>query len=87
MKIIKQTETKEWSHKFTCSECDSELEAEAGDIKVTHYDGDFREPAYDSWHVNCPVCSHQTSILENKIPKLVKVKAKQKLSYGSSMDR
>lgn len=87
MKVIKQVEPKEWAYKFTCSGCDSELEAEADDVSVTHYDGDFRETPYDSWSVSCPLCAHATTILEDKIPKIIRVKTKQKKSYGGPMDR
>ena len=86
MKIIKQPNS-DWSYKFTCSECDCELEAEADDLIITRYDGDPRELAYDAWSVNCPVCSHSIIIREDKIPKLVKIKVKQKASCGGICDR
>lgn len=87
MKIIKKVDTKEWSLKCTCSQCDTELEAEAGDVKVTHVSGYGRDSDYDAWSVNCPVCSNTISLKQDNIPKLIRVNAKQKSSFGGPMDR
>jgi hypothetical protein len=86
MKIIKQPDA-QWSYTFMCGECDSELQADAGDLVHHHYDGDQREPGYDTWCVNCPVCSHATQIKEDKIPKIVKINHAKKQSYGGPFDR
>lgn len=77
MKIIKQIETKDWIHTFTCSECETELEGNAGDLNFRHEAGDFRDPSYDVWSFSCPVCSHVTSIREDKIPKAIRVLKKK----------
>ena len=47
MRVIKQTNVKEWIYKFTCSDCDSELEANGEDIAYQYYPGDpgdMRDP-------------------------------------------
>ncbi len=77
MKVIKEPE-KKWSLKFTCEGCSAELEAEDTDIKVTHYDGDFREASYTSFSVNCPCCQQQKVIKQDSLPKLVVISAKQR---------
>ena len=88
MKIIKQVDVSNWKYRFTCTSCDSELEAEASDIKHTsHYDQ--RDAQYDTYCVYCPVCSTSKSILEKDIPKAlqVKIKSKKTISYGGPFDR
>lgn len=78
MKIVKQVDTANWKYNFTCSKCDTELEASASDIKHHHYDGDVREPPNDTFYVNCPVCNLATSIAKEKIPKALQVQVTNK---------
>lgn len=80
MKVIKKEDISNWTYKYTCSNCDSELEVESGDLKYTRHDGDMREPGYDKYTANCAVCSNMFTILESKIPKLIKLAAKNKSS-------
>ena len=76
MKVLKKVETKGWSYKHTCANCDSELEAEGGDLKYDYYPGDFRDPSYESFHCTCPECGQQFTVPTNKIPKLLQLAAK-----------
>lgn len=78
MKVLKTTDTSKWSYKFTCGQCDSELEAERGDVKHEHYSGDFREPSYDSYSVSCPVCQRTQTVPTDKIPKALQIQIKNK---------
>lgn len=79
MKILKQVDVGDWSIRATCDSCDSELQVEANDIKfVSHPDYGPREPGWDEYYVNCPVCSTKIGFSEDKIPKAVKLKAKSK---------
>lgn len=88
MKIIKQSDTSQWSFRATCDNCDSELQVEAGDVKHIHHPGyDQREPAYDEYYATCPVCSAKIEVPESKMSKALKVKTKTKSSYGGPMDR
>lgn len=89
MKIIKRPNT-EWSMKYTCSNCTAELEIEKGDVRFHSYPGDMREPGYNTWTTNCPVCDVLIDIAENKLPKAVQVEIKKKgsgSSYGGPFDR
>lgn len=77
MKILKQIDIKEWAYIFTCTACDSELEANGNDLVYRHINGDMRDPGYDTWIIICPVCKHSTNVKEDKIPKAIKM---QKIS-------
>lgn len=83
MKILKKQDVSQWNYKHTCSNCDSELEVEAKDLRHQHYDGDQRDPAYDSYSAQCAVCVTSFTIPENKIPKLIQIEAKGKSSKSS----
>lgn len=83
MKVVKRTDVSKWSYKHICSNCDSELEVETKDLKHHYYDGDMREPGYDSFTAECAVCSQQFTIPSNKIPKLIQVEAKKKYPTGA----
>jgi hypothetical protein len=78
MKVLKTTDTSKWSYKFTCAQCESELEAERGDVKHQHYSGDFREPSYDVYTVSCPICKRSQTIPMDKIPKALQIQIKNK---------
>ena len=77
MKILKQPPS-DWAIKYTCEKCASELEIEKSDVKVTHYDGDFRESPYDHYWCTCPVCNAIIAIPEKTIPSFVKIEMKKK---------
>ncbi len=88
MKVLKTTDTSKWSYKFTCPQCESELEAERGDVKHEHYSGDFLEPSYDNYIVSCPICQRQQTVPTDKIPKAlqVQIKNKQFANPGTSFE-
>jgi hypothetical protein len=75
MKVIKKEDTSHWTYKHICKDCDSELEVEAKDLRHTHYDGDFRDPAYDTYSAQCAVCTRTFTVPVNKIPKLIQIEA------------
>lgn len=79
MKVLKKTDTSKWSWRTKCYQCESELEAERGDIKWTlsPADGVYRSAA-DMWSITCPVCSNVIHIPEKEIPKLLQTEVKQK---------
>lgn len=90
MKVLKKSvDTVSWNLTFTCNYCDSELQAFAGDIMHSSYDGDFREPYSESYSVNCAVCKYPHPIAFDKIPKLIRLEAKNKKSTdpGGLSDR
>ncbi len=84
MKVLKKADVSNWSYKHTCSGCDSELQIEAADISYRYYDGDMREPGYDSYSTNCCVCSASINVPGNKIPKLLQVEIKNRTNRRSS---
>jgi hypothetical protein len=84
MKVLKRPNTA-WSMKHTCSQCTAELEVEKGDVKFTSYPGDYRDPGYDTWTANCPICSNVFHIKEAALPKAVQIEIKKGLaSPGTS---
>ncbi len=82
MKVIKKQDVSGWSYKYTCTNCESELEVEPSDIKHTHYSGDQREDPYDTFTVYCAVCLQSHTILLDKIPKLIQIEVKKRSSRG-----
>lgn len=73
MKIIKSVGL-DWHPQYTCSACDTVLELDASDLKCIHYNGDYRDPPYDEFYVNCSVCKSKIVIMTNTIPKLIRMK-------------
>jgi hypothetical protein len=87
MKVIKKPDTA-WSYKHTCANCTAELEVEKSDVRYYHYDGDQREPGYETWSATCPICSTNFDIPANTLPKAVQVEIKKGLSTrGGPFDR
>jgi hypothetical protein len=86
MKILKHPETK-WSMKHCCTKCSAELEVETADVKVVHWPEDSRDPSYDSYTAECPLCQEKINIPEKSIPPFVRVKMqKQSSSQSTSAD-
>lgn len=83
MKVIKKTDISNWSYKYQCSNCDSELEVEQKDIKYTYYAGDMREPSSEVFSATCVVCNHSFNVPGNSIPKLMKTEIKDKQKKSS----
>jgi len=84
MKVIKKENVENWSHRITCSACNSELEVEAKDLKHIRYDGDQREPGYDKFYANCAICSDQLTIPSNNVPKLLQIEARNRSARNTN---
>jgi hypothetical protein len=90
MKVLKRVDNSAWSYKFTCSSCDSELEAENKDILYNYVSGDMRDPGYEQYYVKCEICSQSHTIPDSKLNKSLKHSVKersQKRSSSSYFDR
>lgn len=84
MKILRQgVDHNTWTINCDCPHCDSELQAEASDITSLYHSGDYREPSYYSYSVQCPVCKNSISLDKEDLPKLIKVMADKKANSGS----
>lgn len=77
MKVLNKVDTSNWSYKFICGSCDSELLAEKSDVKRTYYAGDFREPSSENFSCKCAVCGNSHNIPPGSIPKAMKVELKK----------
>jgi len=82
MKVIKTQDPKEWSLKVICNKCDSELEVDAKDVSHEWMNGDVRDPGYDSYAIQCPICEEVINLTTDKLPKVVQIQAQ-----GQSMRR
>jgi hypothetical protein len=82
MKILKKTDTSNWSYKYICDKCDTEMEVEKKDLVHKWVEGDRMEPGYDSFSFYCPVCMEKVNIHADKLPKLVQIEVKNKLPTG-----
>ena len=78
MKIIKKVDTSNWTYAFRCVSCESQLEACPGDVKYQYYSGDYRDPSYEVFSVNCIVCNQGKNISPNDIPKALQVEIRQR---------
>jgi hypothetical protein len=77
MKIIKKTDTINWSCKYTCDKCDTEMEVEKGDLKYKYLEAD--RPGGigdDTFSFYCPECHDKVEMITAKIPKLVQIEVK-----------
>lgn len=79
MKVIKKPDVSNWFYQYDCINCDSELEVESKDLKYSHYDGDQREPGYETYSCNCAVCNQSHTVPITKIPKLVQLEVKARI--------
>jgi hypothetical protein len=73
MKVLKKADTSNWSHKFKCSSCESELEAESSDLLYTYCSGYGREPDYEYYSVKCAVCDAAHNVKTADIPQLLQL--------------
>lgn len=87
MKVISQQKVNDWNCKVTCHHCDSELLVESGDLRCTVYDQDPRERYSEEYSAICVVCNHKLPIPQEKLPKIVKILAKNKTNSGSYFDK
>lgn len=85
MKVISKPDTTNWKYRHTCVKCEAVLDVEKGDVKYHNYPGDFRDPGYETWSANCPICSSSISVPVSAIPKAVQMEIKKGLpSPGTS---
>jgi hypothetical protein len=88
MKVLKKVDTSDWKYRFTCTKCDSELEAEAKDVLCRHHpdSSDMREsyPAYDTFHVLCCVCNNERTVPDKDIPKALQHEVKERSQRRST---
>lgn len=75
MKIIKQVDVSNWTYRFTCQDCDSELEADHNDIKSG---GDGHGGV--EFYVYCSICHTKTDVNTEDVPKALQIKVKNKSS-------
>lgn len=76
MKVIKKVDTNAWSHRVTCRTCESELEVSKGDIKYQYHSGYGRDPDYETWKIQCPVCQTEIGLVSKDIPPAVRAEIK-----------
>jgi hypothetical protein len=79
MKVVKARPP--WKHKFTCKGCQTELEAEASDVRIgtfnaCYYAGDNGEQKY---YVKCSVCGTDHIVPDSRVP--------QDVANGAKADR
>jgi hypothetical protein len=82
MKVLKKVDTSNWSYKHTCATCESELQAEKGDIKYQYHNGLYSDSDYETWNAECPVCQNEFPIPDKELSKALKVEIRSgKLAY------
>jgi hypothetical protein len=84
MKIIKKVDVSNWNFHTTCSNCETEMEADKDDVKCIHHassdSGGYGgySPAYDEFCIHCPVCQNKITVPTKELPKLIQVEVKKK---------
>jgi len=76
MKALKQPDNT-WSYKHICETCDAELQVDKEDIHYQHYSGDQRDPSYNTYYAECPVCHQSFDVPESKMSKIVKLEVQK----------
>ena len=68
VKVIKDN-GQPWTWKFTCEEqsCNSELEAEAGEIKKRAFGNDEDGERWMAWYAKCPLCGRDNIVPNDSI--------------------
>ncbi len=74
MKVLNKIDISDWSYKYHCDQCDSDLELDKNDI--CYLASGQRDN--DSYFVHCAVCSKRFYIVEKLIPKLLRLEIKRK---------
>jgi transcription elongation factor Elf1 len=64
MRTIEQA-SKSWSYVFTCKACGSKLEADAEDVEVDGFGGNYKDYGDTGYFVSCGVC-HEAHILDGE---------------------
>lgn len=85
MKIISKQDVSNWSYSHKCNNCETQLEVDSQDLRHHHYAGDYREPSYDSYTAQCPVCSQTFTVPSAKIPRLIQIEAQNRAPKSSSV--
>jgi hypothetical protein len=86
VKVIKKEDTSNWAHRFKCYNCETELEAEAKDLRVKYVPNgtDMRGLDADSkrteFYVTCTECHRDHTVDDKNIPKLLQHKVKESSS-------
>lgn len=79
MKIISTPDTGAWRFKCDCSQCLSELEADAGDVRYAPETGGNQHDYVPSrLYVECPVCEMQLTIPDAGVPFMVQKQARNR---------
>jgi hypothetical protein len=85
MKVISTPDISTWNLTFTCYQCKSQLEAGSDDLQFKevrkyNYDSDMDDRGHmvDTYYVMCPVCSLDHGVSDERLPHLLKEKAKAK---------
>ncbi len=79
MKVIKYSvDPKEWRLSYVCPECDSTIEISVGDISHEGERGDYRDPGWDRYTVDCGACGEEIEVDEKHLPAIIQSHVQRK---------
>ncbi len=79
MKVLKYSvDPKEWKLAVTCGWCKSIVEISADDLYHEGESGDYRDPGWDRYWVECGACDEVIEIDEKKLPEIIQSYAQRK---------
>lgn len=95
MKILERKDLSNWKYILVCSDCESKLEVEKDDVRAQHHEAinDCRpgesQPAYFSYHCQCPVCQKVLDVPRTVVPKAMETMLQKKCATvrGNYFDR
>lgn len=71
--MMKIVDEKPFSVQFVCTGCGSTLEAEAEDVQMGHFGGNYGgDRGERRYYVTCPVCETVKFLEEDKVPPKVR---------------
>jgi len=83
MKVINKVDISDWQYKYHCVQCDADLELDKDDVR--YFYGGQRDG--DSYYADCIVCSQRFYISEKLIPKLLRLKIRNRATTEQHYDR
>lgn len=79
MKVLKYSvNPKTWTLAITCDWCQSQIEISANDLSHEGERGDYRDPGWDRYTVDCGACGQEIEIPEKKLPNIIQSYAERK---------
>ena len=73
MKVLKYSiDPKVWKMEINCDHCQSRLEINVEDFSYAGESGDYKDPGWERYSVDCGACGDEIEINGKKLPHIIK---------------